>query len=290
MADIKVKMNTLISAIIPTFNSKQYVCEAVDSVLTQTYPNVEVVVIDDGSTDGTGDLLKSKYGNRIKYIVKPNGGPASARNLGIRNSRGEFIAFLDADDLWKPEKLERQIVAFSEETLLVGCSQKTTNDGIIEKVLFRDLVIRNRFSNSGVVVRRRAIEQAGYFDERPEMRAVEDWDMWIRLARSGELRVLHCNLVDIRVTENSISAPMQAEKMLNNELLLLGKVLKEDVPFYLGAQAYSYRYFCASWAYWSSGNPVKARECLFKAVLADPLFVFSKNFWGMLITLTRKKP
>src|SRR5215216_1764150 len=102
-----------VSAIIPTYNSARYLTEAVDSVLAQTVEDVEVVVIDDGSTDET-ELLMRGYGSRVRYLRQQNGGVARARNRGIEESRGQYVAFLDADDVWVPNKLERQVAALEK--------------------------------------------------------------------------------------------------------------------------------------------------------------------------------
>lgn len=99
----------MVSIIIPTYNDKDVVCDAIDCSLAQTYKNIEIIVIDDGSTDGTGDILQKKYDNRIKYVYKKNEGLSKARNTGINYSRGEYIQFLDADDLIESNKISVQI-------------------------------------------------------------------------------------------------------------------------------------------------------------------------------------
>lgn len=98
----------LISVVIPTYNRAHYVCEAIDSVLAQTYKNIEIIAVDDGSTDNTKDIIQ-QYSSRIKYIYQNNAGPSAARNNGIKQSNGDLIAFLDSDDIWLAEKLERQV-------------------------------------------------------------------------------------------------------------------------------------------------------------------------------------
>ena len=103
-----------ISAIIPTYNRADNVCRAVDSVLAQRWPDLELIVVDDGSTDNTAEVLKA-YGSRIRYVHQENGGPARARNTGVKNAAGDWLAFLDSDDLWFPGKLERQM-AFIQST------------------------------------------------------------------------------------------------------------------------------------------------------------------------------
>src|SRR5437868_2002167 len=100
--------NPLVSVVIPTYNSASFLSQSIESVLQQTYDNFEVIVIDDGSTDNTEAVL-SDYKDAIHYIKKNNGGPSGARNLGIAEAKGEFIAFQDSDDLWLPEKLQLQM-------------------------------------------------------------------------------------------------------------------------------------------------------------------------------------
>src|SRR5215471_2204625 len=97
----------LISCIIPAYNAERYLREAIDSVLAQTYRPIEVLVVDDGSTDQTGEIVES-YGARVHYLRQTNAGPAAARNCGFIEARGDFVAFCDADDVWHTEKLERQ--------------------------------------------------------------------------------------------------------------------------------------------------------------------------------------
>src|SRR5262249_2428536 len=98
----------LISCIVPVFNGERYLREALDSILAQTYQPLELIVLDDGSTDGTAALVAG-YGERIRYLWQANAGEAGARNRGLSIAQGEFVAFLDADDLWHPEKLRRQL-------------------------------------------------------------------------------------------------------------------------------------------------------------------------------------
>jgi len=110
----------LISCIVPVFNGERYLAEALNSILAQTYRSLEIVVADDGSTDATAALVAS-YGDRVRYVWQPNAGPAAARNLGISVVQGELVAFLDQDDLWHPEKLERQTARFVPGLNLDAC-------------------------------------------------------------------------------------------------------------------------------------------------------------------------
>jgi glycosyltransferase involved in cell wall biosynthesis len=105
--------SALISCIVPVFNGERYLGETLDSILAQTYRPLEIIVVDDGSTDGTA-AVAARYDQRIHYLRQPNAGEAKARHSGLSAARGEFIAFLDADDLWHPDKLTRQIFRLSE--------------------------------------------------------------------------------------------------------------------------------------------------------------------------------
>ena len=105
-------MNPLVSAIIPAFNAEPFIKAAIDSVLAQTWQPMECIVVDDGSTDGTADRVM-QYGDKVQLLRKPNGGVATARNLGVAHARGEFVAFLDADDVWLPEKIAKQVSLFN---------------------------------------------------------------------------------------------------------------------------------------------------------------------------------
>jgi len=109
-----------ISCIVPVFNGERYLSETLDSIFAQTYPWLEVIVVNDGSTDGSARLLKS-YKDRVIYLEQADKGPAAARNLGVTRSRGEFVAFLDQDDLWDPEKLTRQMARFEARAELDLC-------------------------------------------------------------------------------------------------------------------------------------------------------------------------
>lgn len=280
-------MLRLVSIIIPAYNARHYVCDAIDSALAQSHRQIEVIVVDDGSTDGTGELLQQKYDDQITYIYKKNGGPASARNLGIRMSRGEFIAFLDADDLWLPGKLERQLGVFAENTLLVGSGRNSNNDHFIERIGFTDLVFNNRFANSGVVIRRTALDQVGLLDERPELIAVEDWDLWIRLAQAGETLLLHGDLVVCRQTENNLSAPAQAGQMLAHEKVVLRKHLTGK-PF-MHALGLSFRYLAAAWAFRECRARSKALTCILLAFCLFPPNLFDRRNLAMFIRIIIQK-
>ncbi|GAB6096925.1 glycosyltransferase [Desulfatiferula olefinivorans] len=179
-----------VSVIIPTYNRSVTVCEAVDSVLAQTYEPVEVLVVDDGSTDDTGDRLAA-YGDRIQRIVQPNRGVSAARNAGITRARGEYLAFLDSDDLWEKEKLSAQMAFFREhpEALICQCEEiwirngKRVNPMNKHKkpsgMMFEPSLHLCLVSPSAVMIKRSLFDEVGLFDE--SLPACEDYDLWLRI-------------------------------------------------------------------------------------------------------------
>lgn len=190
-----------VSVIIPTYNRAAMVCEAVESVLSQTFKDVEVIVVDDGSTDGTGEVLRNRYDERVRYFYQANSGRSAARNRGIMASSGRYLLFLDSDDLLLPEALEQE-VAYLEAHPDVDvvytdgyfCDETGWNIAPIAPArpahsldnLLEDLVISNVIlACHSAMVRRTALDTVGppYFDQA--LRGTEDEDLWIRLAARG---------------------------------------------------------------------------------------------------------
>ncbi len=193
----------LVSAIIATYNRADTVCKAIESILGQTYDNIEVVVVDDGSTDDTESALRP-FGSRLHIIRQPNAGPAVARNRGIAAARGEIISFLDSDDIWLPQKIERQVRLLQRAGKSVPCCicnatlqftsrpvttsfQNALLESTEEEGLWLNVTetLLNRFVlfNQTVAIRREALEKAGTFDET--LKYLEDYDLPLRLSLLG---------------------------------------------------------------------------------------------------------
>ena len=178
---------SLVSVVIPSFNYGRFVCAAVDSALAQTYTPIEVIVVDDGSTDDTADRLAG-YGDQIRYIRQDNRGLSAARNAGIHQARGDWVALLDADDLWHSQKLEMQLAAMREheDVALIGSPaalelpETLPSTPRITPLTVRDFLLTAPLGPSGALIRRRCLSVVGYFDER--LGSVEDRDMWLRLS------------------------------------------------------------------------------------------------------------
>lgn len=198
-------MSQLVSIIMPAYNAERYVADAICSVLAQTYKDWELVVVDDGSKDGTGEVVRgfAAQDARIRLVARENGGQAAARNTGIRASRGTLVAFLDADDLWVGEKLELQLRAlaetgadvlssngfvFEDDNTSVEAYELSTVPGRTEGAeMFRLLYAFNRIQIQSVLVRRELLEKVGLFDEDRRYQNCEDYDLWLSLAAAGAL-------------------------------------------------------------------------------------------------------
>jgi glycosyltransferase involved in cell wall biosynthesis len=160
----------LISCIVPAFNAERYLAEALDSILQQTYRRTEIVVVDDGSTDRSPDVIAS-FGPRLRAVRQVNSGPAAARNRGVDEARGEFIAFLDADDRWHPDKLRRQLAHFAErpglDVSVTHCRNFWIPELAEEAERFRDHRIAQpapAYLASTMLARRSVFERVGPFD------------------------------------------------------------------------------------------------------------------------------
>ncbi len=194
-----------VSVIIPTFNRKDFVVEAIESVLKQSVKPYEVIVVDDGSQDSTGDIIKKKFAADIVYIYQENKGVSAARNRGIKEAKGDYIALLDSDDLWKKDKLKKHIkfienhpeyrVSQTDEVWIrngkfVNPMKKHKKYGgfIFDKCLPLCIV-----SPSAVIIEKNVFEDYGYFDET--MPACEDYDIWLRVSAFEPIGLLEEKLI-----------------------------------------------------------------------------------------------
>jgi glycosyltransferase involved in cell wall biosynthesis len=209
-------MKPLITVIIPAYNAEKTVLTTIKSVLNQTYSNFELIVINDGSTDNTPDLINKIKDTRLKVHSFENAGLPSARNRGIRLAGGEFISFIDGDDLWAPDKLESQLQAL-ERKPSAGVAYSWTlfidDDGHLLKVLdptyyegdvYKHLLIRCFItSGSNVLIRKECIEKVGLFD--PSLKSAADWEYWIRLAKMWPFALVPRYQILYRIHEGSMS-------------------------------------------------------------------------------------
>lgn len=216
-----------VSVIIPTYNSSKLLKEAIGSVLSQTYPILEIIVVDDGSTDDTAKVVQEyvraqehkSTGAQVKYIRQENKGPAAARNKGIREARGNYIAFLDSDDLWLPDKIEKQIVLFEKsDYAMVYCDMSHVVNGktVYKSYLkgrgykyfgkgdiYNNLLRENFIFTPTVIMRRCILDRMEGFDEK--FRICEDYKMWLSIAREYPIGYIDEPLVIRRRVEANIT-------------------------------------------------------------------------------------
>ncbi|MGG6269755.1 glycosyltransferase family 2 protein [Leptolyngbya sp. AN03gr2] len=218
-----IEESPIISVIIPAYNAEKMIRETIESVLNQTFGNFEIVVVDDGATDKTVEVVQSIPDSRIKVFSYSNGGLPTARNRGIEVSKGEYLTFLDADDLWTPDKLERQWQAL-EDHPEAGFAYSWTNfidkDGKLlyrgtrygnDTNIYHKLLVRNCLeSGSNILVRRSAIEQIPHFD--PDFPKAADWDFYIRLAAQFKSVCVPDYQIHYRIHEGSSSFNIPASE------------------------------------------------------------------------------
>ena len=219
-----------ISVVVPAYNAARFLPRCLGSVFAQTLKPAEVIVVDDGSTDDTA-ALAAGLGARV--ISQANGGIASARNTGIGIASGEWIAFLDADDRWAPEKLERQVARIRPETVLVYTGIRIFDDqGIRSEQRAVDpaaakkmLRYRNPITPSAALLKREAVVRIGGF--RKGLDACEDWGLWFRMRPLGQFESVPEPLTDYYVHPKSLST--NPEKMLHGADVIIDATLTADL-------------------------------------------------------------
>ena len=229
----KMIYHPLVSIVIPAYNASNYLAEAIDSAVKQTYSNVEIIVVNDGSHDnGATRAIAEKYGDKIRYFEKENGGSSSALNTGIKNMKGEWFSWLSHDDLYMPEKIKAQINFLNEyhqngyENIVLFCGSEAVNENgkVIraynekadkEKAklinswknnnwLIADQIKKYSFHGCGCLVHKSVFEKIGYFDER--LRLLNDVDFWLRIFLAGyTVRYVPKCLVQGRIHSKQVS-------------------------------------------------------------------------------------
>lgn len=197
-----------ISVVIPNYNRSELLVKAIKSVLQQTFPVLEVIVCDDGSTDNSKDLVAQLNHPKVKWIdCGKNGRPAIPRNIGIKQSKGNWLAFLDNDDEWLPNKLEEQVNCIKAHQLNAVCTNAfdvKLNDPNSSKLLlnypnseitFSDLIKENNVICSSMLVAKEVLTDFSFFPEEPEYKAIEDYVLWLRLSTQMKIGYINQPLV-----------------------------------------------------------------------------------------------
>jgi len=276
-----------VSVVIPAYNYAGYLPFAVDSALAQNYSPLEIILVDDGSTDNTAEVA-ARYGDRIRYIYQPNAGLCAARNTGIQAASHSFVAFLDADDVWLPDMVRCAMMVFSRQggdTALVACIhdyidanghplsiRRLFPDGDRE-ITTRDILLSTRFAPSSVIARREVFEICGNFDTT--LRSSEDRDMWIRITTRYRAHRQSQALVHIR--RHGANMSRHADRMKIN----MGRVIKKArqsgvVPrwqFWFWMKVYALYHFQTSLLFNAQGRHSRALASLGLSMLLWSWFV-----------------
>ncbi|HEX5044646.1 MAG TPA: glycosyltransferase [Candidatus Polarisedimenticolaceae bacterium] len=283
-----------VSAVIPAHNCARFLPQAIDSALAQEGAALEVVVVDDGSTDATPDVLAS-YAGRVVALRQANRGPSAARNAGIAASTGEFVAFLDADDTWEREKTRAQLAYLERHPAcgLVFCDAYLMDEAghhlapllgprtgeVPTGSCLRELFQGNFVLIPGVMVRRSVLERTGGFDER--LRNAEDYDLWLRVAEIAEIGLVPEPLAAWRKRAGQASG--QRDAMLRGEARALEKALARSPSLKAGARRRFARLHDESgWLDLAEGRRGPALRKFLRALRHDP--TWEKPYRHLLAT------
>lgn len=272
----------LVSIIIPNYNHGAYLADAIQSALDQTYSNIEIIVVDDGSTDDS-QAVANKFREQIHYMYQRNGGLCAARNTGLRAAKGTYIGLLDADDMLEPDycrQLVSALLAFPDaEGIICGYRFVDVKNNSLPQVESRCLAGENLYEillggnflvPESVLLHRRCYKSAGPFDTA--LTACEDWDMWLRVSKSHKIICTERVLTRHRILPASMSSdPL---RMLNNRLAVLhkhvGQEPRGDGAVHLKRYTYGHVYFRTALEYELEGDSDAALRCLTKAISIYP--------------------
>jgi glycosyltransferase involved in cell wall biosynthesis len=253
-------MNPFFSIVIPTYNSVDKLLQAIQSISSQNFQNFELIVVDDGSTDNTQNVVENM---NLRYIRKKNGGPASARNLGIREAKGEYICLLDADDRFMEEKLSLFFTACQSGAVFIYSDALYIDEKNKKEYLFsarvafctgfcwKELMKNNFIVASTVAIKKEIFEEVGFFDEKKELKFVEDYDLWLKIAKKYPLYYIDTPLTKYYIHQqnnsrntkrtlyslifiykkwalNSFIALKQLVKYIIVYFLYFGRIIRED--------------------------------------------------------------
>jgi glycosyltransferase involved in cell wall biosynthesis len=286
-----------IDVVIPTYNSMPWIKATVKSVLEQTHANINVYIIDDGSKDDTESFVKSLKDKRIHYVKKENGGVSSARNVGIKHAKSEFIAFVDADDIWYPEKLEKQLKLLqkdSEVGLVYGHHYIIDEEDVVQRNLriwkrghvADELSGGNLIAGSAsmVLIRRSILNQVGPF--REDIINGEDWELWLRIALVSKVDFVPEILAAIRQHPSSAQYHTGNTKRMADSLIYAYGVMKQELgltPLQRKRVA-SYCLYNAADLYLRMGERWQAKKILFYLFKENTLAFFQLENWKVHVS------
>ena len=292
----------LVSVIIPAYNAEPFIRDTLDSVLSQTYQNIEVLVVDDGSRDNTTEIVENLAKNDLRIILlhQTNQGVAAARNLAIKNAKGEYIAPIDADDIWFPEKLERQMEVMLNSDSSVGLVYawsvyieedstltKTCQTSYVEGDVYINLLYGNFLGNaSSTLIRRSCFNRVGGYNRQmkeQDAQGCEDWELYLRISEYYKFRVVPEVLIGYRQVIGSMSFNDERMKRSCEFLLRYAHRKFPEIPTII------YKWSLSNFSWYlglrsnQCGNHFKAILYLFDAAKLDFLPLLRPGFYRLLI-------
>ncbi|MGF1496384.1 MAG: glycosyltransferase family 2 protein [Elainellaceae cyanobacterium] len=286
-----------VSVVIPAYNAMPYLPQTVDSVLQQSFTDFEVLIVDDGSSDNTANWVAQITDPRVRLICQSNQGAGAARNTGVKNAQGDYIAFLDADDFWEPTKLAKQVQRLDQQpkvglvhtwiTLanpdgsLSDRTMQTNGEGHI----WNQVVVYNPLKcGSTAMVRRQCFEELGYFDQ--SLKYSEDWDMWIRIARKYAFSVIHEPLTNYRI--HPFNKSKNYEGQLQCFRQIIDKAFESPPPEYrhLKNCSYARAHLHAAWRAFASDAHERSHTLLNQAIGYDKRLLLNGNCLHLLLKLS----
>jgi glycosyltransferase involved in cell wall biosynthesis len=279
-------MTHTVSVIIPAYNAAAYIGRAIESALAQTHPPLEILVVDDGSTDHTANVVAS-FEPAVRLVRKPNGGPATARNLGANLAQGQWLGLLDADDWWQPNKLSLQLECVTSPDIgLIHCLPDHRSETVPDRLSFVDLWEKNWIVNSSVLIRRDVFGLLGGFNEAKELISVEDYNFWLRVAAS-KWHIVTCQKVLVHYTrgigisanhDRFMRASLYNIDSLQRQLHLapaMVKMQRGEIIFHFARQALYERDLTAarklSWQAFSNRKSPRVALHLVASLLPEPV-------------------
>lgn len=284
-------MDKLVSVVIPSYNRANYIGATIESVLGQTYRNIEIIVIDDGSTDNTEDVV-SKYLPKVKYIKQKNSERGASRNHGLRLAKGEFISFLDSDDLWLPNKIETDLEFFSNNSSIgviytdaVQIDAQSYEIKLLKAERVKGKITERLLANNFVLmathlIRTQLIRNIGGFLEERELSGSEDWEMWVRLSTITEFAYLP--KVTAKIRTHSANTMSDADGM-NRSMSYALKIMTEsdyltDKQKQLLSKTRAYISLINAINYCTARKKKNVISSLKRAFTNDPKIIFDSRF------------
>jgi len=274
-----------VSVIIPCYNAEETISKTIESVISQTYKEYEIIVIDDGSTDNTVDTVYRNFTN-VKIFSQKNSGVSVARNKGVSLAKGELIAFLDSDDIWMPEKLEKQVAVIdfgydmvhnpANNVCKIGSNEWIPDTTVIKEVkegdYLKELFTGNFIVTSSVVIKKDCLVDVGGF--RKNFKNCQDWDLWIRVASKYRIFQINKFLVLYQVREDSLSSNVTPVYRSSLDVIkfnksLLGKNDRKQVV----RIAHANLMLNTCWRYLKANDRKQALVFALKGVIRNPLNV-----------------